>query len=53
MRSHKRNHLAFRELLCPQPGQPRPDPAVKKWHWENCFKGPEGGCERNVRSAGD
>jgi hypothetical protein len=32
---------ASRGLLDPQPGHPRPDPAFRKWHRENCFRGPE------------
>lgn len=31
---------AGRELLGPQPGHPRPALEFKKWHLENCFKGP-------------
>jgi len=35
--------LAGRELLGPQPGQPRPAPEFKRWHRKNCFRGPERG----------
>jgi hypothetical protein len=34
---------ASRELLGPQPGHPRPSPEFRKWHRENCFRGPERG----------
>jgi hypothetical protein len=44
---------ASRELLGPQPGQPRPAPEFRKWHRENCFRGPERVAEKKVRSAGD